>query len=126
MRFLIDANLPRSVIELLTNCGHQVEFSRDIGLAAVSDVFIATRALKTKAALLTRDLDFADVRQYPPRDYHGIVVIRVPDDFVAADIARILERFIRQPDFMAQLIGRLAIVEPDRVRFRPALGVENP
>ena len=125
MLFLVDANLPRSVVELLTNCGHQAEFSRDIGLAAVPDEFIAMRARKTTAALLTRDLDFADVRQYPPRDYYGIVVIRVPDDFVAADIVRILERFVRQPDFMAQLIGRLAIIEPDRVRFRPALGVER-
>jgi predicted nuclease of predicted toxin-antitoxin system len=124
MRFLVDANLPRSVIELLTNNGHQAEFSRDIGLAAVPDSFIATRALQNKAALLTRDLDFADIRQYPPRDYYGIVVIRAPDDFVATDIVRILERFIRQPNFMAQLVRRLAIVEPDRVRFRPALGLQ--
>lgn len=122
MRFLVDANLPRSAAELLVQCGHQVEFLCDIGLAAVSDDLVAARARDTLATLLTRDLDFADVRQYPPGDYFGIVVIRAPDDFVATEIVRLLERFIKQPDFLNQLTGRLAIIEPDRVRFRPALG----
>ena len=71
MRFLVDANLPRSAAELLVQCGHQVEFLCDIGLAAVSDDLVAARARDTLATLLTRDLDFADVRQYPPGDYFG-------------------------------------------------------
>lgn len=63
MRFLVDANLPRSVVGLLIRCGHEVEFARDIGLAAVADEHVATRARETNATLLTRDLDFADVRR---------------------------------------------------------------
>ena len=89
MRFLVDANLPRSVVGLLIRCGHEVEFARDIGLAAVADEHVATRARETNATLLTRDLDFADVRRYPPGEYYGIVVVRVPDDFVAADIVQV-------------------------------------
>ena len=34
MRFLIDANMPRSIIALVASLGHEVEFARDIGLAA--------------------------------------------------------------------------------------------
>ena len=37
MRFLIDANMPRSIIALVTNLGHEVEFARDVGLAAAPD-----------------------------------------------------------------------------------------
>jgi len=37
MRFLVDANLPRSVIALLVGLQHEVEFARDIGLAAAPD-----------------------------------------------------------------------------------------
>lgn len=121
MRFLIDANLPRSTIALLLSFGHQVEFARDIGLAAAPDEDIAARARTTGAVLLTRDLDFADVRRYPPGDYDGIVVVRVPDDAIAKDIVRVIERFVREPGFLAPLKGRLAILENDRVRFRPAL-----
>lgn len=121
MKFLIDANLLRSITALISGLGHEVEFARDIGLAAAPDSVIAARAETTRAALLTRDLDFADVPSYPPEQYAGIVVLRLPDDAVAQDIVRVLELFLREPTFTSQLSGRLAIVEPDRVRFRPAL-----
>ena len=121
MKFLIDANLPRSITALISGLGHEVEFARDIGLAAAPDSAIAARAQIMRAVLLTRDLDFADVRNYPPEQYAGIVVLRLPDDAVAQDIVLIVTLFVREPAFTSQLSGRLAIVEPDRVRFRPAL-----
>ena len=76
MRFLIDANLPRAAIDVCQKFGHQVEFARDIGMAAAPDEQIAARACESGAALLTRDLDFSDVRRYPPDQYQGIVVLR--------------------------------------------------
>jgi predicted nuclease of predicted toxin-antitoxin system len=125
MRFLIDANLPRAAILVCQKFGHQVEFARDIGLAAASDAQIAERARESSAALLTRDLDFADVRRYPPDQYPGIVVLRLPDTTVALEIARVLERFLMEPGFLEPLAGRLAIVEMDRVRFRPPLSART-
>lgn len=101
--------------------GNEAEFARDIGLAAAPDCVIAERALATGAALLTRDLDFVDIRSYPPERYPGIVILRVPDDAIALDIVRIAGLFLRVPAFVTQLSRRLAIVEPDRVRFRPPL-----
>ena len=121
MRFLIDANLPRSIVELIVRLGHEAAFARDIGLGAAPDAAIAAHARATQAALLTRDLDFADVRNYPPEQYSGIVVFRFPDDVVAKEIVRLAEIFLREPKFVGQLSGRLVIVERDRVRFRPAL-----
>jgi predicted nuclease of predicted toxin-antitoxin system len=121
MRFLIDANLPRAAIVVCQKFGHQVEFARDIGLAAASDEQIAARANQSSAALLTRDMDFADVRRYPPDQYPGIVVLRLPDTAVALEIVRVLERFLMVPEFLEALAGRLAIVEVDRVRFRPPI-----
>jgi predicted nuclease of predicted toxin-antitoxin system len=121
MRFLIDANLPRAVIAVVQSLGHQAEFARDIGLASATDEQIAKHALQYSAALLTRDLDFADIRQYPPDQYSGIVVLRLPDIAVAEEIAAAVNRFLSVPGFIASLAGRLAIVEGDRVRFRPPL-----
>jgi predicted nuclease of predicted toxin-antitoxin system len=76
MRFLIDANLPRSAVGLLVGLGHTVDFARDIGMASAPDDQIAIRAKETSAILLTRDMDFADIRRYPPALYAGIVVLR--------------------------------------------------
>jgi predicted nuclease of predicted toxin-antitoxin system len=127
MRFLIDANLPRAAINVCQKFGHEVEFARDIGMAAAPDEQIAARACESGAALLTRDLDFSDVRRYPPDQYQGIVVLRLPDTTVAQEIVRVLERFLMDPGFLGQLAGRLAVVEVNRVRFRPplTLGTED-
>jgi predicted nuclease of predicted toxin-antitoxin system len=121
MRFVIDANLPRAVIAALERAGHQVEFARDVGLGAAPDEQIVARARESGTALLTRDMDFADVRRYPPDQYFGIVVVRLPDTGVALEIVPVLERFLLDPGFLEPLSGRLAIVEVDRVRFRPPL-----
>jgi hypothetical protein len=48
-------------------------------------------------------------------------VLRLPDGVIAKDIVRVTERFLRDATFVRNLAGRLAIVEQDRVRFRPAL-----
>lgn len=121
MRFLIDANLPRSAIAVLERFGHAVEFARDIGLAAAPDEQIAAHALRNKAVILTRDLDFADIRRYPPIQYLGIVVLRLSDTSAAQEIASVIERFLMEPGFVDSLAGRLAVVESERVRFRPPL-----
>jgi predicted nuclease of predicted toxin-antitoxin system len=121
MRFLLDANMPRSAIGTLSARGHHVEFARDIGLGAAPDAQIAERARQTGDALVTRDLDFSDIRQYPPEQYGGIIVLRLPDHFTAAEIAVVLERFLAEPRFVENLPGHLAIVDENRVRFRPPL-----
>jgi predicted nuclease of predicted toxin-antitoxin system len=71
MRFLIDANLPRSLVSAIGQLGHEVEFARDVGLASAPDEAVAARARDWGAAIVTRDLDFADVRHYPPEQYAG-------------------------------------------------------
>lgn len=121
MQFLLDANPPRAAVAIVEKFGHIAEFARDVGLGTAPDEVIAERARSTQAALITRDLDFADVRRYPPSNYYGIVVLRLPDDAVATHIAAILERFLTESQFVAQLRGRLAIVDEARVRFRPTL-----
>lgn len=125
MRFLVDANLPRSLVDLISRLNHQVEFVRDIGMSDAPDSAVAERAQKTSAVLLTRDLDFADIRNYPPDHYPGIVVFRLPDDVVASEIVSVAQRFLHEASFASQISARLAIVERDRVRFRPPIASQD-
>lgn len=69
--------------------------------------------------LPTRDLDFTDIRRYPPESHPGLVVSRLPDDSTAKVILEVLERFFSQAELIARIPGRLVIVERDRARIRP-------
>ena len=119
MKFLLDANMPRSAVELLVRLGHEGENVRDILPAGASDAAVAANARTRQVVLVTRDFDFADIRNYPPQDYAGIIVLDLPDDATAAQANRTLETFVQNTNFLARLPGRLAIVESWRVRFRP-------
>ena len=78
MRFLIDADLPRSTKPLLEKHGHKAVDVRDIGLRHAKDPVIARYAFDHPACLITGDFGFADIRNYPPENYHGIVVLELP------------------------------------------------
>ena len=118
MHFLVDANLPRSVARRIRALGHSVTDVRDIGLGQADDKAIAALARRDTMCLLTRDFDFADVRNYPPAEYAGIAVVNFPSDTSAGVIVTMIEAALRDPEVLASLPGRLAIIEPGRVRLR--------
>jgi predicted nuclease of predicted toxin-antitoxin system len=120
MKFLLDANMPRSSADMLRGFGHEVEDVREVLPPGAGDDSVAAHAKAGRLALITRDFDFADIRNYPPADYFGMVILGMPDDATAVQINRMLESFACNVDFLARLPGRLAIVESWRVRFRPA------
>jgi predicted nuclease of predicted toxin-antitoxin system len=121
MRFLLDANMPRSAAGAVRRLGHEAVGVRDIGLGGAEDQQVAAYAKQHNLALITRDFDFSDVRNYPPAEYAGIIVLELPDDAVAATVVKVMESFLSQPQLLSHVVGRLAIVEFWRVRFRPAL-----
>ena len=120
MKFLLDANMPRSSADLLKRFGHDIEDVRNILPGGADDDSVAGYAKSHQSALITRDFDFSDIRNYPPKNYFGLVVLELPDDATAAQVNSTLESFLRNEDLLARLPGRLAIVESWRVRFRPA------
>lgn len=120
MRFLIDADLPRSIKPLLERFGHEALDVRDVGLRSAKDSAIAQYAQAHRACLLTGDFGFADIRNYPPENYFGIVVLVLPHDATASFILHLLEEVLRQDEMIAQFPRRLAIVEAGRIRLRPA------
>lgn len=75
MRFLIDADLPRSACDVVRRHGHEA----------------------------------VDVRD---------VVLNLPRNAAAAYINRLVDGFLQQETLLAQLPGKLAIVEAGRVRLR--------
>jgi len=87
-------------------------------MTAAKDGDIAAYARRHEFCLVTGDFDFADIRAYPPSSYSGIVVLVIPGTASSLYIHDLLDRFIVQSDVLSELPGRLAIVEPGRVRLR--------
>ena len=120
MRFLVDADLPRRTAELIRSFGHEADDVRDIGLGQADDTVIAAYARSHSLCLITGDFGFSDVRNYPPQDYAGLVVLELPRDAVAQTILSLVENLLQQPQVLNRLPGRLAIVKAGRIRMRPA------
>jgi predicted nuclease of predicted toxin-antitoxin system len=115
--FLIDASLPRSAAQVFAARAIAATDVRDIGLTAAKDETIASYAKSNQMAIVTRDGDFGDIRNYPPHEYAGILVVDVPDHFTAPQIVAVLAAFF-EASAIDDLNQKLIILEPGRVRIR--------
>ena len=66
--------------------------------------------------LLTLDLDFSDLRKYPPGAHPGIILFR-PRAYGVCAVTRFVKRFVLETD-LSQLAGCLVVVDSARVRVR--------
>ena len=74
MKFKVDENLPVEISNLLIASGYDAISVFEQGLQGQPDSIISKVCLQEERVLVTLDLDFADIRQYPPEMYFGIVV----------------------------------------------------
>lgn len=116
MRFKTDENLPVEVADLLRQEGHDALGVADQQLAGHSDPKLAEVIRMERRALITLDLDFSDIRSYPPSDYFGIIVLRPALQSVSA-ILRVMTRVVAMLA-TEPLTGTLWIVEEHQVRIR--------
>lgn len=116
MRFKIDENLPAESAALLRDAGHDALTIHDQAMVGNPDVQIACVCQSEQRALLTLDLDFADIRTYPPAEYYGIVVLR-PRNQAMATILRLLQQLIPLLP-LEPLVGNLWILQENGLRIR--------
>lgn len=115
-KFKVDENLPTEAAELLTGAGHDAVTVGDQRMVGQPDTNVATACQREGRAVVTLDLDFADIRAYPPADYAGIIVLRLArldKPRVLSVLQRLLPVLEREP-----LVGKLWIVEETVVRVR--------
>ena len=73
----IDENLPIEVADLLQQASYDAATIYDQNLVGEAHENIAIVCQSEKRAIVTLDTDFADIRAYPPKDYFGIIVMRL-------------------------------------------------
>jgi predicted nuclease of predicted toxin-antitoxin system len=116
MRFKLDEHLPLEIKDLLGQHKHDAITVAEEGMSGSIDPDVAQVCRNEARALLTLDLDFSDIRAYPPEDYHGFVVFRSAIQSITTLLrltTRILSLLEQEP-----LEGHLWIVEDNQVRIR--------
>jgi len=98
--------------------GHDAVHADDLGIAHSEDPEIAREAQRTDRCVITRDFDFADLRNYDPARHRGIVVLAVPRHRGSAYMRFLLGKLFDHLRAGGAVDGKLLIVEADRIRTR--------
>lgn len=115
MRFKLDENLSPTLAEQFLAAGHEAHSVLEQSLGGANDPRVIEACRAEDRALITLDLDFANIQRYPPAQYAGIMVLRLGTQAhgaivrAVAEAIRLLEREV--------LRGRLWIVESGRIRI---------
>ena len=116
MNLKLDENLSRHLKPALISVGHDVLTAADEDLLSRPDVEVAASAAREGRMLFTLDVEFADLRKYPPGSHPGIVLFR-PASLGPLSVNAFVERFVRSTE-LSLLSGCVAVVEPHSVRVR--------
>lgn len=93
MQFKTDENLPVDVAEALRDAGFDALTIHDQQMVGNPDPQVAAVCQVEERVLVTLDLDFSDIRTYPPEDYCGIIVLR-PRDQSKPTVLRLISQLI--------------------------------
>ncbi len=119
MKFKTDETMPVEAAEDLRLTGHDAMTVADQQLAGQPDVRVAEVCRAEGRVLLTLDLDFSDIRVFPPRNYAGIIVLR-PSVQTIKNIQRLVGQVIALLP-TEPLAGQLWIVDEGQVRIRAGI-----
>ncbi len=115
MKVKLDENLGTAGAEFLKAAGVDVATVAEQRLTSAPDEDVVSICTAEDRCLVTLDKDFSDPLRYPPRNYAGIVVVRLQGRFQLALLEQALGLVVeaaRDRDVR----GRLWIAEVDRVR----------
>lgn len=91
----LDENLGRSAVALLRDAGYVADRVHDQGLSGATDEVVWRRVCAENRFFITLDLDFSDVRRFPPGSHAGILLLR-PDSRGRREALEILKRILAE------------------------------
>ena len=116
LRLKLDENIPQRAVSVLRVMGIDVETARSEHLAGAADPVILAACIAEDRVLVTLDLDFADMRAYPPGSHLGIWVLRPPQQTFDA-IVGLAQAGVRLAA-VERTAGQLWIIDERQIRIR--------
>lgn len=116
MKIKLDENVSASLATVFENHGASVDTVVSEGLQGCSDDVVFEKTQSENRLLVTCDLDFADIRRFPPSKSNGIVVLRLSNRSSRSVISRISS--LLESISLHELDASITIVSDNRVRRR--------
>jgi predicted nuclease of predicted toxin-antitoxin system len=124
VKIKLDENLSRHLKVPLSQRGHDVSTALEEGLLGKIDMEVGAAAKSEDRMIFTLDLDFADLRRFPPASHPGVVFYR-PRSVGPLAVNQFVLSFAQQTE-LSELARSLAIVEPHRIRVRRPSLLDEP
>lgn len=116
MKFLLDENIPPSLVLLLKKEGHEARHVVEIGYNNTPDFKISSFAAGTNEVILTHDTDFGTILALSGDNRPSVILFRLQ---VArtADFMNILNKYLPQIESALET-GALVIIDDNKIRIR--------
>ncbi len=119
LRFFADQCVPATVTTSLRNAGYEVCCLRDYLSIESPDSIVIAKAQELTAILISLNGDFANILDYPPVNYQGIIALRIRNHpEVLPQIVSRLKNYLLTNPSMGHYKGKLILVEAHRIRIR--------
>jgi predicted nuclease of predicted toxin-antitoxin system len=115
LRFKLDENAAPQWRTPLEQAGHEASTVVEEGLKGTGDSTLARICQESGLCLITADLHFAQIIEYPPEEYARIIVLRHPKPTLARMLGLVQQ--VAHATRNESPAGRLWIVEPGRIRI---------
>ncbi len=112
----LDEHLSLAHVDLLRDAGYDADRVDQQGLSGATDEEVWERVGADNRFFITLDLDFSDIRRYPPGTHPGILLIRARNRSTSA-VTDILARVAAELS-LDYLRGCLAIANSSFTRIR--------
>jgi hypothetical protein len=96
--------------------GHDVLTIQETGFTGVKNGKVAELANKEKRTLITRDMHFCNILEFPPENYNGIIVLKIrPDNtsLVHDNLLNFLKKYTKE-----KIVQTLVIIDHNKLRIR--------
>ena len=114
MKFLIDADSPYSIVEILRKYGHEAIHVNNI-LRHATDEEIFEHAQKFGYIIVTRDLGFGDI--FTKSGGLGLVLVRLPYYYKSDKVIKVFDDFLNEIS-ANMFIHSIIVLELGRFRIK--------
>lgn len=103
MRFVVDENIGRAIVDYLRSNKHEVQWIKEVA-PGISDRAILTLALQHECVIITYDQDFGELVFAHNERHAGVILLRLPSRMVSYHV-QALQQFLKSQD-ESNIIGK--------------------